>query len=136
VQDHHIKQGGWGRPGSRRVHDIARAASVPVWCGGMPRDRDRSRAEPGTGGDAGFTLPATPARPRRSFLDDLTGAVRDGADGTMAVPAGPSRGHASDRPAGGVHAAVRDTSGLISPGLFEQRAAKDDDTRTLTLPPS
>ena len=85
----------------------------------------------------GFTLPGDTSASSRYFLDDLTEPFEMAPDGTMAVPAGPGIGvDAAGRPAGGVHGARRDASSLISPGLFEQRAAKDDDTRTLTLPPS
>ena len=89
-----IKQGRVGGVlEARRVHDVARAAGVPVWCGGM--------LETGIGRAANLALAAmpglhaaraTPAPRARYFAEDLTEPFVMAPDGTMAVPTGPGIG--------------------------------------------
>ena len=88
-----IKQGRVGGvPEARRVHDVARAASVPVWCGGMLETGIGRAQNLALAAMPGFTLPGDTSASSRYFLDDLTEPFEMAPDGTMAVPAGPGIG--------------------------------------------
>ncbi|HVD69856.1 MAG TPA: o-succinylbenzoate synthase [Actinomycetota bacterium] len=88
-----IKQGRVGGvPEARRVHDIARSASVPVWCGGMLETGIGRAQNLALAAMQGFTLPGDTSASSRYFLDDLTEPFEMSLDGTMAVPAGPGIG--------------------------------------------
>ena len=87
-----------------RVHDVARAAGVPVWCGGMLETGIGRATNLALAALPGFTLPGDTSASARYFREDLTEPFVVDADGTMAVPhrpghrrdaaAGPPRGHA------------------------------------------
>jgi O-succinylbenzoate synthase len=81
-----------GLPEARRVHDVARAAGVPVWCGGMLETGIGRAANLALAALPGFTLPGDTSASSRYFIDDLTEPFAMAPDGTMAVPRGPGIG--------------------------------------------
>lgn len=88
-----IKQGRVGGvPEARRVHDVARAAGVQVWCGGMLETGVGRAVNLALGSMPGFTLPGDTSASARYFPDDLTEPFVMDRDGTMAVPTGPGIG--------------------------------------------
>jgi o-succinylbenzoate synthase len=82
-----IKQGRvGGLLEARRVHDVARAQGVPVWCGGMLETGVGRAANLALAALPGFTLPGDTSASARYFADDLTDPFEMAPDGTMAVP--------------------------------------------------
>lgn len=77
---------------AKRVHDVARALAVPVWCGGMLETGIGRATNLALASMPGFTLPGDTSASRRYFHEDLTEPFEMAADGTMAVPAGPGIG--------------------------------------------
>jgi O-succinylbenzoate synthase len=88
-----IKQGRVGGVlEARRIHDIAREASVPVWCGGMLETGIGRALNLALAAMPGFTLPGDTSASKRYFAEDLTEPFEMAADGTMAVPSSPGIG--------------------------------------------
>ena len=88
-----IKQGRvGGLPEAVRVHDVARSAGTPVWCGGMLETGIGRATNLALAALPGFTLPGDTSASRRYFHEDLTEPFELAPDGTMAVPAGPGIG--------------------------------------------
>lgn len=88
-----IKQGRVGGiPEARRIHDVARAAGVPVWCGGMLETGIGRATNVALAALPGFTLPGDTSASDRYFSDDITEPFVVDLDGTMAVPSGPGIG--------------------------------------------
>ena len=88
-----IKQGRVGGVlEARRVHDVARAAGVPVWCGGMLETGVGRALNLALAAMPGFTLPGDTSASARYFTDDLTEPFVMDPTGTMAVPTGPGIG--------------------------------------------
>jgi O-succinylbenzoate synthase len=88
-----IKQGRvGGLLEARRVHDVCRASSVPVWCGGMLETGIGRAANLALAAMPGFTLPGDTSSSSRYFLEDITPPFELAPDGTMAVPTGPGIG--------------------------------------------
>jgi o-succinylbenzoate synthase len=88
-----IKQGRVGGVlEARRVHDVARVANVPVWCGGMLETGVGRALNLSLASLPGFTLPGDTSASARYFPDDLTEPFVMDPDGTMAVPQGPGIG--------------------------------------------
>jgi O-succinylbenzoate synthase len=88
-----IKQGRVGGiPEARRIHDVARAAGVPVWCGGMLEMGIGRATNLALAALPGFTLPGDTSASSRYFADDITEPFVVDPDGTMAVPTGPGIG--------------------------------------------
>jgi O-succinylbenzoate synthase len=88
-----IKQGRVGGVlEARRIHDLARDAGVPVWCGGMLETGIGRAANLALASLPGFTLPGDTSASRRYFERDLTEPFELESDGTMAVPTGPGLG--------------------------------------------
>jgi O-succinylbenzoate synthase len=82
-----IKQGRvGGLLEARRVHDVARAAGVPVWCGGMLETGIGRAANLALAAMPGFTLPGDTSASKRYFADDITEPFEMAPDGTMEVP--------------------------------------------------
>lgn len=85
-----------GRVGGLRsavaVHDLARDAGVPVWCGGMLETGIGRAANLALASMPGFTLPGDTSGSDRYFHRDLTPPFVVDPDGTMAVPTGPGLG--------------------------------------------
>jgi O-succinylbenzoate synthase len=77
---------------SRRIHDLARAAAVPVWCGGMLETGIGRAANVALAALPGFTLPGDTSASERYFTEDLTRPFVMDLDGTMAVPDGAGLG--------------------------------------------
>lgn len=76
---------------ARRVHDVCRAAGVPVWCGGMLETGIGRAANVALAALPGFTLPGDTSASDRYFLHDVTAPfVLD--DGCLDVPTGPGLG--------------------------------------------
>ena len=88
-----IKQGRVGGVlEARRVHDVAREAGVPVWCGGMLETGVGRALNLALASLEGFTLPGDTSASARYFTDDLTEPFVMAPDGTMGVPSGPGIG--------------------------------------------
>jgi O-succinylbenzoate synthase len=77
---------------ARRVHDVCRAAGVPVWCGGMLETGIGRATNLALAALPGFTLPGDLSASARYFADDLTEPFVLSADGTMIVPTAPGIG--------------------------------------------
>jgi o-succinylbenzoate synthase len=88
-----IKQGRVGGVlEARRVHDVAAAAGVPVWCGGMLETGIGRATNLALAALPNFTLPGDTSASARYFAEDLTEPFVLEPDGTMAVPDGPGIG--------------------------------------------
>ncbi|MFT4220455.1 MAG: o-succinylbenzoate synthase [Microbacterium sp.] len=76
---------------ARRVHDVAVAAGVPVWCGGMVESGIGRAANIALASLPGFTLPGDVSASARFYETDITEpfVMRDGH---LDVPAGPGIG--------------------------------------------
>lgn len=76
---------------AKRIHDLARANGVAVWCGGMLETGLGRAANAALAGLPGFTLPGDISASGRFYADDLTEPfVLD--EGCIAIPAGPGLG--------------------------------------------
>jgi o-succinylbenzoate synthase len=76
-----------------RIHDMCRAASVPVWCGGMLETGIGRATNLALASLPGFTLPGDLSAADRFWADDIvTLPARLGPAGTIAVPDGPGLG--------------------------------------------
>jgi O-succinylbenzoate synthase len=84
-----IKQGRVGGVlEARRVHDVAAAAGIPVWCGGMLETGIGRATNLGLASMPNFLLPGDTSASARYFPEDLTEPFILEADGTMRVPTG------------------------------------------------
>jgi len=77
---------------SLRIHEVARDAGVPLWCGGMLETGIGRAANVALASLPGFTLPGDTSASDRYFDRDLTEPFVVDADGTMRVPDGPGIG--------------------------------------------
>ena len=77
---------------SKRVHDVALQAGVPVWIGGMLETGVGRAANLALASMPGVTLPGDTSASDRYFPEDLTKPFVLDPDGTMAVPRGPGIG--------------------------------------------
>ncbi|MEW9521356.1 o-succinylbenzoate synthase [Streptomyces tubercidicus] len=76
---------------ARRIHDLARAHGVPVWCGGMLETGIGRAANVALAALPGFTLPGDTSGSQRYFATDITEPfVLD--HGHLDVPTGPGLG--------------------------------------------
>lgn len=76
---------------ARRIHDIAAASGIPVWCGGMLETGIGRAANVALAAMPNFTLPGDTSASRRYYATDLTVPFElDG--GTLAVPTAPGFG--------------------------------------------
>ncbi|TYB60152.1 o-succinylbenzoate synthase [Nonomuraea sp. PA05] len=76
---------------ARRIHDLAVAHGLPVWCGGMLETGLGRAANVALAGLPGFTLPGDVSASDRFYRTDITEPiVLD--DGHIAVPTGPGLG--------------------------------------------
>ncbi len=88
-----IKQGRVGGvPEAVRIHDVARAAGIPVWCGGMLETGIGRATNLALAALPGFTLPGDTSASARYFDDDITAPFVMAPDGTMELPNGPGIG--------------------------------------------
>ncbi|WP_030245935.1 o-succinylbenzoate synthase [Streptomyces sp. NRRL S-350] len=76
---------------ARRIHDIARAHGIPVWCGGMLETGIGRAANVALAALPGFTLPGDTSGSSRYFATDITPPF-ELADGHLDVPTGPGLG--------------------------------------------
>ncbi|MFF0203818.1 o-succinylbenzoate synthase [Streptomyces sp. NPDC005017] len=76
---------------ARRIHDLARAHGVPVWCGGMLETGIGRAANLALAALPGFTLPGDTSGSHRYFATDVTEPFVL-ADGHLEVPTGPGLG--------------------------------------------
>lgn len=77
---------------SARIHDIMRAAGLPVWCGGMLESGVGRAHNVALASLPGFTLPGDISASRRYWERDIVSPEFEVSDGTMAVPTGPGIG--------------------------------------------
>ena len=76
---------------ARRIHDLAAAAGVPVWCGGMLETGLGRAANIALASLPGFTLPGDVSASGRFYATDITEpCVME--DGHLTVPTGPGLG--------------------------------------------
>ncbi|HEX6844883.1 MAG TPA: o-succinylbenzoate synthase [Actinomycetota bacterium] len=88
-----IKQGRVGGVlEARRVHDVAAAAGIPVWCGGMLETGIGRATNLALASMPNFRLPGDTSASARYFPEDLTQPFVLRPDGTMTVPDGPGIG--------------------------------------------
>ena len=80
-----------------RVHDVARANGVPVWCGGMLETGLGRAANVALAALPGFVLPGDTSASDRYYRRDLTTAPFVLEDGHVRVPTGPGLGVEPDR---------------------------------------
>ena len=76
---------------ARRVHDVARAHGVPVWCGGMLETGVGRAPNLALAALPGFTLPGDTSASARYFAEDITEPFVL-QDGHLPVPNGPGIG--------------------------------------------
>jgi O-succinylbenzoate synthase len=81
---------------AKRVHDVALAAGVPVWIGGMLETGVGRAMNVALATLPGVTMPGDTSASDRYFTEDITEPFVVDPDGTMAVPDGPGIGVAPD----------------------------------------
>ncbi|WP_127794322.1 o-succinylbenzoate synthase [Agromyces sp. LHK192] len=77
---------------ARRIHDIARANGVAVWCGGMLETGVGRAANAALAALPGFTLPGDISGSDRFYAEDITTEPIRMHDGVVDVPTGPGFG--------------------------------------------
>ena len=82
--------GGFGE--SKAIHDVCRAAGVPVWCGGMLESGVGRAHNVALASLPGFTLPGDISESRRYWAEDLVTPEFEMDGGYMPVPTGPGMG--------------------------------------------
>ena len=75
-----------------RVHDVATAHGVPVWCGGMVETGLARAANAALAALPGFALPGDISASARFWAHDIVTEPTTVTDGTVAVPHGPGLG--------------------------------------------
>ena len=82
-----------------RVHDVCRAAGVPVWCGGMLETGIGRAANAALAALPGFTMVGDVSASDRFYRHDIVTAPIALEDGHVRVPSGPGLGIEIDRTA-------------------------------------
>jgi O-succinylbenzoate synthase len=77
---------------ARRIHDLARAHGIAVWCGGMLETGVGRAANAALAALPGFTLPGDISGSDRFYKEDVTTAPILMHDGVVDVPTGPGFG--------------------------------------------
>ncbi|WP_306318980.1 MULTISPECIES: o-succinylbenzoate synthase [unclassified Streptomyces] len=77
---------------ARRIHDVALANGVPVWCGGMLETGIGRAPNLALAALPGFTLPGDTSASSRYYAEDITEPFVLDADGCLTVPSGPGIG--------------------------------------------
>lgn len=85
-----------GLAAAAAAHDVAVAAGVPVWCGGMLESGVGKAAALALASLPGMTLPADLPPSSRHYADDLTAVPWLMVDGHLALPEVPGAGAAPD----------------------------------------
>ncbi len=75
-----------GLTAARRMHDTARAAGIPVWCGGMHEFGVRRAANLAISSLAGFTLPSDVSASHKYFERDIIDPAITADHGVVDVP--------------------------------------------------
>jgi len=75
-----------------RIHDAARAAGVPVWCGGMLEAGIGRAHNVAIASLPGFSKPGDTSSSSRYFEEDIVEPALEAKDGIMPVPTGPGTG--------------------------------------------
>ncbi|NTV63877.1 MAG: o-succinylbenzoate synthase [Oscillochloris sp.] len=82
-----------GLSAARQIHDMAQAAGVPVWCGGMLETGIGRAANVALASLPNFSLPGDISASERYFRQDVvTNPFKLNADSTLSVPSGPGTG--------------------------------------------
>jgi O-succinylbenzoate synthase len=82
---------------AKKVHDVAQAAGIPVWCGGMLESGIGRAHNIALSTLPNFTLPGDVSASRRYWERDITyPAVEVSPRGTITVPTGPGFGYDID----------------------------------------
>ncbi|MFI9559271.1 o-succinylbenzoate synthase [Nonomuraea endophytica] len=81
---------------AKRIHDLARAHGVAVWCGGMLESGLGRRANIALAALPGFTLPGDTSTSDRFYETDITDPVTLEPDGHVLVPSDPGIGATPD----------------------------------------
>lgn len=76
---------------AKRIHDLAQANGIAVWCGGMLETGIGRRANAALAGLSGFTLPGDISASDRFYSRDITEPVTM-TNGAVRVPTGPGFG--------------------------------------------
>jgi O-succinylbenzoate synthase len=84
------RMGGLGQ--ARRAHDVARAAGIPVWCGGMHEFGIGRAANLALCGLPGFTLPSDVSGSAKYYERDVIVSPIVAEDGVVAIPDRPGLG--------------------------------------------
>lgn len=77
---------------ARRIHDIARASGIAVWCGGMLETGVGRAANTALAALPGFTLPGDISGSDRFYAEDIVTEPIRMHDGVVDVPTGPGFG--------------------------------------------
>ncbi|GAA3659069.1 o-succinylbenzoate synthase [Microbacterium marinilacus] len=77
---------------ARRIHDLARAHGIAVWCGGMLETGIGRAANAALAALPGFTLPGDISGSDRFYSEDITTEPIRMHDGVVDVPTGPGFG--------------------------------------------
>ncbi|HQR46747.1 MAG TPA: o-succinylbenzoate synthase [Thermoanaerobaculia bacterium] len=75
-----------------RIHEVARRAGVPLWCGGMLEAGVGRAQNVAVASLPGFSKPGDTSSSSRYFEEDIVEPPLEAADGLMPVPAGPGIG--------------------------------------------
>jgi o-succinylbenzoate synthase len=75
-----------------RIHEVARAAGVPVWCGGMLEAGVGRAHNVAIASLPGFSKPGDTSSSSRYFEEDIVEPALEAKDGLMPVPKGPGIG--------------------------------------------
>lgn len=82
---------------ARKIHDLAAANGIAVWCGGMLETGLGRAANAALAALDGFTLPGDISGSDRFFAEDITTTAIRMHDGIVDVPRGPGMGIEVDR---------------------------------------
>lgn len=75
-----------------RIHEVARSAGVPLWCGGMLEAGVGRAHNIAIASLPGFTKPGDTSSASRYFEEDIVEPALEATDGLMPVPRGPGIG--------------------------------------------
>jgi len=101
-----------GHDAARRMHDLAKAFDVPVWCGGMLESGIGRAHNIHLSTLPNFTKPGDVSSASRYFARDIVREALEATDGLMPVPQGPGIGVTPDEAA---LAAIADVPERIRP---------------------
>jgi O-succinylbenzoate synthase len=78
---------------ARRIHDVCRSRSTPVWCGGMHDFGVGRAANIALASLPGFTMPGDISGSDKYFEEDIVEPPIRAVEGVIRVPDGPGLGH-------------------------------------------